>query len=316
MAASPELIAEIARMRRERNAIIFAHNYQRPEIQDIADYVGDSLELSIKAAGHSEADVIVFCSVDFMAETAKLLAPDKLVLHPEPQAGCPMADMVTPERLRELKAHYPGVPVVCYVNSSAAVKAECDITCTSANAIAIVESLQAERVIFVPDQCLGAWVQRHTSTELILWPGYCPTHNRILPERIQAMRMAHPAAEVIVHPECPAAVIDAADHVVSTGGMVRVVKESAAPAFIIGTEIGMVHRLQREAPDKAFYHIAPVVMCPNMKKITLEKILWALQDLQYPVDVPVDVAGKARLSIERMLEVSRRAVVPRRPEPA
>jgi quinolinate synthase len=303
--ANAEIIAEIQRLKVERNAIILSHNYQRPEVQDIADYLGDSLELSIKASKLPAVDVVVFCSVDFMAETAKLLAPEKLVLLPDSAAGCPMADMVTPEPLRELKAQHPGVPVVCYVNSSAAVKAECDVTCTSANAIKVVNSLDADEVIFAPDQCLGGWVQRHTDKRLILWPGYCPTHNRILTEHIREMRAAHPAAEVIVHPECTADVIDLADHVVSTGGMLRVAKESPATEFIVGTEVGMMHRLQREAPDKTFHHIAATAICPNMKRTTLEKVLWSLQDLQTPIDVPQDVADRARRAIQRMLEINK-----------
>jgi len=304
MADNVELMAEIGRLRAERNAIILSHNYQRAEVQDIADYVGDSLELSIKASKLADVDVVVFCSVDFMAETAKLLAPEKTVLLPDPGAGCPMADMITAEALRALKAEHPGVPVVCYVNSSAAVKAECDITCTSANAVKVVNSLDADTIIFAPDQCLGGWVQRHTDKQLILWPGYCPTHNRILAEHIRAARAAHPAAEVMVHPECTADVIDLADHVVSTGGMLRVVQESAAPEFIVATEVGMMHRLQQVAPEKTFHHIAATAICPNMKKTTLEKVLWSLQDLQTPIEVPPEIAERARLAIQRMLEIS------------
>jgi len=299
-----DLVADIRRLRAEQNAIILAHNYQRPEIQDIADFVGDSLELSIKASQLAEVEVVLFCSVDFMAETAKLLAPDKLVLLPDVTAGCPMADMVTADGLRKLKSEHPAVPVVCYVNSSASVKAECDITCTSANAISVVNSLDADEVIFVPDQCLGGWVQRHTDKRLLLWPGYCPTHNRILSEHIHAQRAAHPAAEVVVHPECTADVIDLADHVVSTGGMLRVARESAAREFIIGTEEGMMYRLRREAPEKTFYHIAATAICPNMKKTTLEKVLWSLQDLQTPIEIPEDIAEGARLAIQRMLALS------------
>lgn len=299
----PQLIADINRLRAERNAVIVAHNYQRPEVQEIADYTGDSLELSIIAAKLTAPEVIVFCSVDFMAETAKLLAPDKMVLLPDRTAGCPMADMVTPEGLRALKAQHPGVPVVCYVNSSAAVKAECDITCTSANAVKVVNSLEADTVIFAPDQCLGAWVQRHTEKHLILWAGYCPTHNRILTDHIRAMRAAHPQAEVMVHPECTMDVIELADHVVSTGGMVRVAKESPATEFIVATEEGMLHRLRKEAPEKAYYHIAPVAVCPNMKKTTLEKVLWSLEELQYQITIPEEIADRARRAIQRMLDV-------------
>lgn len=299
-----DIIADIQRLKQERNAVILAHNYQRPEVQDIADYVGDSLELSIKASKLPEPDVILFCSVDFMGETAKLLAPEKTVLLPDPKAGCPMADMVTPDGLRALKAQHPGVPVVCYVNSSAAVKAECDITCTSANAVKVVNSLDGEQVIFAPDKCLGAWVQRHTAKQLILWDGYCPTHNRILAEHITAQRAAHPNAEVMIHPECPMQLLDMADHVVSTGGMVRVAQESPATEFIVATEEGMLHRLRKENPGKRFYHIGPMATCPNMKKTTLEKVLWSLQDLQTPITVPDNVAVRARRAIERMIAAS------------
>lgn len=298
------MIAEIIRLRHERNAIILAHNYQIAEVQDVADFVGDSLELSIKAATLTEPDVIVFCGVDFMAETAKLLAPQKLVLMPDPQAGCPMADMVTPEALCLMKAEHPGVPVVCYVNTSAAVKAECDITCTSANAVQVVQSLGTSEVIFVPDCNLGAWVQRHTEQRLLLWQGFCPTHMRILPEQVQAAKVAHPEAEVMAHPESAPAVLDLAEHVVSTGGMLRVAKECAATAFIVVTEEGMLHRLRQQNPDKVFYHIEPAAICPNMKKTTLEKILWCLQYLQTPVDVPPDVADGALRAIRRMLALS------------
>lgn len=298
-----EMITEIRRLQRERNAVILSHNYQRAEVQEIADYVGDSLELSIKASQLPQYDVIVFCSVDFMAETAKILSPEKLVLLPDRNAGCPMADMVTPVPLRALQAEHPGAATVCYVNTSAAVKAECDITCTSANAIKVVNSLPQDEIIFVPDRNLGAWVQRHTDKKLILWPGYCPTHNRILPEHIRAMRAAHPNAEVMIHPECTGEVIDLADHVVSTGGMVRLAKESASREFIVATEEGMIYRLRKENPEKTFYPLTPPALCPNMKKTTLEKVLWSLQDLQYAIEVPPEIADRARRAITRMLEV-------------
>lgn len=299
-----DLFAEIRQLKAARNAIILSHNYQRAEVQDIADFVGDSLELSIKASRLPDVDVVVFCSVDFMAETAKLLAPNKTVLLPDANAGCPMAAMITPEGLRALKVRHPGVPVVCYVNSSAAVKAECDITCTSANAARVVNSLPGDIVIFAPDRCLGAWVQRQTDKRLILWEGYCPTHNRILARHIREQREAHPRAEVMIHPECPIELLEMADHVVSTGGMVRVAKESPATEFIVATEEGMLHRLRKENPGKQFHHIAATALCPNMKKTTLEKVLWSLQDLQTAVEVPDDVAGRARMAIERMLAVS------------
>jgi len=300
---NPEIIAEIDRLRKERNAIILSHNYQRPEVQDIADFVGDSLELSIEASKVTDADIIVFCSVHFMAETAKLLSPGKMVLLPEPGAGCPMSDMVEPEPLRALKARHPGAPVVCYVNTSAAVKAECDIACTSANAVKIVNSLPDEEIIFVPDRNLGAWVQGQTEKRLILWPGYCPTHNRVLADHVLAAKQAHPDALTLVHPECIPDVIALADHVLSTGGMLRMARENSATAFIVVTEEGLLHRLRKENPRKRFHHIQPTMVCPNMKKTTIEKVLWALRDLQYPIEIPADIAARARRCIERMLEV-------------
>jgi len=301
---NPEILAEINRLRIERNAIILSHNYQRPEVQDIADFVGDSLELSIKASKVTEADIIVFCSVDFMAETAKLLSPGKTVLLPERGAGCPMSDMVEPEPLREMKARHPGVPVVCYVNTSAAVKAECDIACTSANAVKVVNSLPDEEIIFVPDRNLGAWVQEQTEKRLILWPGYCPTHNRVLADHVLAAKQAHPDALALVHPECTPDITALADHVLSTGGMLRLAREHAATEFIIVTEEGLLHRLRKENPRKALYHLQPTMVCPNMKKTTIDKVLWSLQDLHYPVDIPPDIAARARRCIERMLEIS------------
>ncbi len=299
-----ELIAEINALQRARNAIILAHNYQRAEVQDIADFVGDSLELSIKASRLPDVDVVVFCSVHFMAETAKLLSPEKLVLIPDPKAGCPMADMITPEGLRALKAQHPGVPVVCYVNTSAAVKAECDIACTSANAVKIVNSLPADEVLFVPDRNLGAWVQRHTAKRLIMWQGFCPTHNRVVAEQLLKAKQKYPHAQVMVHPECAPEIIDLADHVLSTGGMVRMAKEHPATAFIMVTEEGMAHRLEKDNPGKTFFHLVPELRCPNMKKTTLEKVRESLRRLVHPVEVPAEIAAPARRTIERMLEIS------------
>jgi len=300
---NPEIIAEIKRLRKERNAIILSHNYQRPEVQDIADFVGDSLELSIKASKVTEADVIVFCSVHFMAETAKLLSPGKTVLLPEKGAGCPMSDMVEPEPLRALKAEHPGVPAVCYVNTSAAVKAECEISCTSANAAKVVNSLPDDEIIFVPDRNLGAWVQTQTEKRLILWPGYCPTHDRVLTDHVLAAKSEHPDALILVHPECTPDVTALADFVLSTGGMLRMARENPAETFIVVTEEGLLHRLRKESPQKQFHHIRPTMVCPNMKKTTIEKVLWSLQDMQYRIEIPEDIAGRARRCIERMLEV-------------
>jgi len=297
-----ELAERIARLKQQRKAVILAHNYQLGEVQDIADFVGDSLELSRRAT-QVEADVIVFCGVMFMAETAKLLNPQRTVLIPDPLAGCPMCEMAPVEAVRKRKAELPGVTVVAYVNTTAAVKAEADICCTSANAVKIVNSLPDKRILFLPDKHLGHWVQRHTDKEIILWDGYCPTHQKITVRDVQRLKEEHPKATVIVHPECTADVIDLADEVLSTGQMLRWARESDAREVIVGTEVGIIHRLKQENPDKTFYPISFLSTCPNMKRITLEKVAWALEDMQYEVTVPAEVADKARRAIERMLEV-------------
>jgi len=298
-----ELAQHIARLRTERKAILLAHNYQLPEIQDIADFIGDSLELSRRAAAIEEAEVIVFCGVWFMAETAKLLSPQRTVLIPDPQAGCPMCDMAPVEEVRKRKAELPGVPVVAYVNTTADVKAEADICCTSANAVKIVNSLPNPRVLFLPDKNLGLWVQRHTEKEVLLWPGYCPTHQRILAPQVKRLKAQHPDAVVVVHPECTPDVIDLADEVLSTGQMLRWARESPARSVIVGTELGIIHRLEKENPEKTFYQISKLTVCPNMKRITLEKVLWALEDMHFRVEVPEGIAVPARRAIEQMLEV-------------
>jgi quinolinate synthase len=297
-----ELAERIARLKRQRNAVILAHNYQLGEVQDIADFVGDSLELSRRAT-QVEADVIVFCGVTFMAETAKLLNPQRTVLIPDPMAGCPMCEMAPVGEVQARKAELPGVPVVAYVNTTAAVKAEADICCTSANAVKVVESVPADRILFVPDKNLGHWVQRHTKKEIILWEGYCPTHQRILAQDVERMKGHYPEAVVMVHPECTPDVIDLADQVLSTGQMLRWARETEATEIIVGTEIGMIHRLKKENPGKVFHPISMLSTCPNMKRITLEKVAWALEDMQYGVEVPEEIAVPARRSIERMLEV-------------
>ncbi len=297
-----DLVREIRRLRDEKNAVILGHNYQIPEVQDIADYLGDSLELSRKAAD-TDAEIIVFCGVHFMAETAKLLSPDKTVLLPDASAGCPMADMVTPETLEEVKQQHPGVPVVAYVNTSAATKAASDICCTSANAVQIVESLDAEEVIFVPDRHLGGWVQEQTDKKIILWDGYCATHVRISPETSGDARDKHPDAVVIVHPETPAEVRRHADAVLSTGGMVRYARETEAKDVVVGTEYDMAYRLQKENPDKTFHTIRGAV-CPNMKKITLPKVAEALRKMQYRIEIDPEIADRARTTVERMLAAS------------
>ena len=297
-----ELAERIARLKQQRKAVILAHNYQLGEVQDIADFVGDSLELSRRAT-QVEADVIVFCGVMFMAETAKLLNPQRTVLIPDPLAGCPMCEMAPVEAVRKRKAELPEVTVVAYVNTTAAVKAEADICCTSANAVKIVNSLPDKRILFLPDKHLGHWVQRHTDKEIILWDGYCPTHQKITVRDVQRLKEEHPKATVIVHPECTADVIDLADEVLSTGQMLRWARESDAREVIVGTEVGIIHRLKQENPDKTFYPISFLSTCPNMKRITLEKVAWALEDMQYEVTVPAEVADKARRAIEKMLEV-------------
>ncbi len=282
--------------------MVLAHNYQLGEVQDIADFVGDSLELSQRAVD-VDADVIVFCGVTFMAETAKIVNPTRTVLIPDPLAGCPMCEMAPAAAVRRRKAELPGVPVVAYINTTAAVKAEVDICCTSANAVQVVESLSAERLLFVPDKNLGHWVQRHTDKEIILWDGYCPTHQRITVQDVQRLKEEHPRAAVMVHPECTPDVVDVADHVLSTGQMIRWARESDADEIIVGTEVGLIHRLKGESPGKRFYPIGKLTTCPNMKRITLEKVAWALEDMQYEVSVPEEVAAGARRSIERMLAV-------------
>lgn len=292
----------IRQLKEKRKAIILAHNYQIPEVQEVADLRGDSFALS-KAAAETDAEVIVFCGVHFMAESAAILSPDKTVLLPEILAGCPLADTITVEALREKKRQYPGVPVVCYVNSSAAVKAESDICCTSANAVKVVESLDSPRVLFVPDRNLGHFVARQTKKEVILWEGVCVTHNRVRVEDVVRARQLHPEARVVVHPECIPEVAAMADHVAGTGGILRYVKESPADTFIIGTEMGMIFRLEMEAPGKKFYLLSPGLVCPNMKFTDLEKVVRALEEMKYHITVPADIAGRARLALERMLAV-------------
>ncbi|MFB3880055.1 MAG: quinolinate synthase NadA [Armatimonadota bacterium] len=296
-----ELAERIARLKEQRRAVILAHNYQLAEVQDIADFVGDSLELSRRAT-QVEADVIVFCGVMFMAETAKLLNPQRTVLIPDPLAGCPMCEMAPVEAVRKRKAELPGVTVVAYVNTTAAVKAEADICCTSANAVKIVNSLPDKRILFLPDRNLGHWVQRHTDKQIILWEGYCPTHQRITVRDIRRLKGEHPNAVVVVHPECAPDVIDLADEVLSTGQMLRWARQSSAAEVIVGTEIGLIHRLKQENPAKTFYPITELTVCPNMKRITLEKVAWALEDMKHEVTVPAEVAERARRAIERMLE--------------
>ena len=294
----------VLRLKEERDAVILAHNYQLPEVQDIADFVGDSLGLSMQAA-KTHAKVIVFCGVDFMAESAKVLNPARTVLLPELKAQCPMAAMLDVEGLMELKAKFPDAAVVGYVNTSAATKAEMDICCTSSNAVKVVQSLRESRVIFVPDENLGMWVQRSVrDKELILWPGFCPTHASITPEQILQQQRFHPKAAVVAHPECRPEVLDLADAVRSTEGMIRFVSESDKQEFIIATEKELVHRLKKEAPGKIF-HTIPGAVCPNMKRTTLTSVLKALENLQHEIVLTEDIMKRAREPLERMMKVGR-----------
>ncbi len=298
-----ENLDEILRLKKEKNAVILAHIYQIPEIQDMADYVGDSLGLSRKAAEVS-CDTIVFCGVRFMAETAAILNPGKTVLVPEEKALCPMAAMITPEKLANLKDEYPNAPVVSYVNSTVETKAMSDVCVTSANALDIVEQLEEDSLIFVPDKYLGLFVSGRTDKNVILWQGYCPTHVKISPLQIQELKSEHPDAEVMVHPECVPEVQDLADHILSTGQMCDTAADSPADEFIIGTETGILHTLKKAAPGKTFYPVSTQTICPNMKKITPEKVLSSLKNGSFRVEVEPETAEKARRPIERMLEMS------------
>lgn len=299
-----DLVSEIAALKKARNAVILAHNYTRGEVQEIADFTGDSLELARKATA-VEADVIVFCGVYFMAETAAILNPAKTVLIPDATAGCPMADMITGAQLRALKAEHPGALAVCYVNSTAEVKAECDICVTSGNAGKVMASLPKDRgVIFVPDQHLGGHIAGMRGETYVLWPGYCPIHAQLAAERIAAARAAHPGAPVLVHPECAKAVRDAADACLSTGGMCAYARASDAAEIIVGTETGILHRLRAENPEKTFWPVDTRIVCADMKKVTLENVRDCLRDGTPVVTVPEETAVKAKRAIDAMLAVS------------
>jgi len=297
------LLDTIDELKTQRKAVILAHNYQPAEIQDLADFCGDSLGLSIQAS-RTQADVIVFCGVRFMAETAAILSPQKTVLMPEPTAGCPMADMITAEQLRQAKSEHPDALVVCYVNSSAEVKAESDYCCTSSNAVAVVRSLPPDRqILFVPDQHLGRFVEEQTGRKLILWPGYCSTHVFISEDEIEQARQEHPRAVVMAHPECSEPVKDRADALLSTGQMLDFVKDSAARQFIVATENGMIHPLKKARPDAEFVPASPRGVCPNMKKTTVEKVLASLENLQYEVAVSAEIRAAAQKALQRMVEI-------------
>jgi len=299
-----DIAAEIAHLKAEKKAVILAHNYQLPEVQDLADHLGDSLGLSIQAT-KTDAKVIIFCGVDFMAETAAVLNPGKIVIHPAPEAMCPMSMMIDAANVRDMKKQHPGAPVVAYVNTSAEVKAESDICCTSSNAVKVVQSLSDREVIFIPDTNLGLYVQRFVKDKLIhLWPGYCPTHQQITKEDLLRLKQAHPRAIAIVHPECVPEVIDVADKAFSTEGLIGFIKSSGEKEFIIGTEGGLIHRLKKIAPDKTYYEM-PHAVCPTMKKITPAHILKSLQTLEPRVTIDKDIMDKARGPIERMVNMGR-----------
>ena len=298
-----KLIEKIEQLKQDRNAVILAHNYQPAEIQDLADFCGDSLGLSIKAA-ETDAGTIVFCGVQFMAETAAILSPEKTVLLPDKFAGCPLADMMTAEQLLALKQKHPDALVVCYVNSSAEVKAESDYCCTSANAVEVVESLPPDRkIIFVPDQHLGRFVAERAARDLVLWPGYCHVHVVITEDDIKNAKAKYPDAIVMAHPECTKPVKELSHQLLSTGQMLKFADKSTAKRFIVATETGMLHPLKKQNPHAEFIAAGDRAICPNMKKITVEKVLWALEDMQYKVTVPQNIRAKARKALDRMVEV-------------
>lgn len=289
-------------LKKERNAIILAHYYQRDEIQEVADFRGDSFLLAQKAA-ETDADVIVFCGVHFMGESAKILAPDKTVLIPDERAGCPMADMVNVDGLRELKKRHPNAKVVTYINSSAEIKAETDICCTSSNAIKVIQSLDTDEIIWVPDKNLGQYVQKFTEKKMIIWEGYCNTHDMLTVKDIEEMRIQHPNAEVVVHPECRPEVVAMADFVGSTTAIIDYCKKSERKEFIVGTEDGTGYQLELDSPDKTFYFASKYLVCPNMKVNNLKKLVRALETMQPQIYVPPYIADKARESLIRMLQV-------------
>ena len=302
--AHTELIDEIHRLAAERDALILAHNYQRDEIQALADICGDSLALSQEAA-RTDRQVIVFCGVHFMAESAAILAPAKTVLLPRADAGCPMADMITADGVRLMRDRHPGAPVVTYVNSSAEVKAESDICCTSANAVRVVNSLVEDEVILTPDRNLGMYIARHTNKRCHLWDGYCPTHERLTVEDVRAVQADFPDAVFMAHPECPPEVLDLADHICSTSGMYSYARQSPARRFIVGTEAGILYRLRLENPEKEFILPTTRLICPNMKLTSLEDVHRALLTMSPRITVPADIAARARQALDRMLAVPR-----------
>jgi len=297
-----EIINKIESLKIKKNAIILAHNYQLGEVQDAADFLGDSLDLSRKAAELKE-DIILFCGVRFMAETAAILSPKKTVLIPDGNAGCPLADWITASQLKEWKKRYPGRKVVCYVNSSTEVKAECDVCCTSANALKVVDSIDEKEILFVPDKNLASYVASQTEKKIIPWNGYCYVHDNIRAEHINEKKALHARAEIWVHPECRPEVISLADRVFSTGQMIREAKKTKKKEIIIGTETGIIYRLSKENPGKKFYPAKDTAICSDMKKINLEKILESLEEMKFKVEVPFEIAQGARRALERMVKI-------------
>jgi quinolinate synthase len=295
------IVEEITKLKKEKNAIILVHNYQRPEIQNIADSLGDSLGLAREAA-KTDARIIVFCGVRFMAETAKILSPKKMVFLPRKEAGCPMADMITAEDLRILKEKYPGAKVVSYVNTNADVKAESDICCTSANAIEVVRNVKGERIIFAPDKNLAAYCQRFVDKEIIPWNGYCYVHEKIRKEEVRLAKEKFPDALLLVHPECNPSVIDLADEVLSTSGMLNFAKKSDKKRFLIGTEEGLIYRLKKENPGKEFYAAGTAKMCRNMKLTTLYDVYLSLKEERYPIELAREIIKSAQKPLEAMLK--------------
>ena len=295
--------AKIKQLLKKRNAIMLAHNYQPPEIQDLADLCGDSLELSIKAS-KTDAEVILFCGVHFMAETASILSPEKTVLLPRKDAGCPMADMITPEALQQMLDKLPPIPVVTYVNSPASVKALTTICCTSANVIQVVNSLDSDIVLMAPDRNLAQYTAANTSKNIHIWNGYCPIHDRLTPQDVMAAKSAHPEATFMAHPECRLDVLELADVIVSTSGMIRHASESNNNTFIVGTEVGLLHPLKRANPGKTFYPASEKMICDDMKKITLEDVVRTLENMEGEVNVPEDIRVKAFKAVDRMVSLA------------
>jgi len=293
---------KIVELKKELNAIIVAHNYQRPEVQDIADFTGDSLELARKCVG-TEAETIVFCGVRFMAETAAILNPASTVLLSHPNAGCPLADMIDVENLRRWKGRYPEATVVAYVNTTAEIKAESDFCCTSANGVAVVNAVPSEEILFIPDQNLGHYVSTKTSKKIILYPGFCDTHARITAEEVRLAKQKYPQAKVLVHPECRPEVISLADAALSTSQMLRYAKQSNYKTFLIGTEEGMLYPLRKQIPNKEFHLISEDFICPDMKKTTLETVIETMQSKSSVVTVPEEIRVKAKQAIDKMLAI-------------